>query len=99
MFEQFVQLFEGRPGWRLEPRTSPGSRPLWCFVNNGRIEYSVTVQEGLIGLYAMESDREMLFTDVDELTRWLRAHRAEALQEPRTPAEAKKRRRRFFEWR
>ncbi len=35
-------LLGGRPGWRLEPRSTPGATPLWCFVVNGKIEFSVT---------------------------------------------------------
>ena len=94
-----ADLLGGRPGWRLEPRSTPGASPLWCFVFGGKIEFSVTVEGGSIHLYVMETDEEIVFKDADELTTWLRTHRAEALQEPasRSPA-GKSRFRKLFEW-
>jgi hypothetical protein len=93
-----VELFEGRPGWRLEPRTTPGATPLWCFVVDGEIEYSVAAEDGAIHLYVMATDEELTFRDAEELTAWLRVHRQDALQErPARPA-GEKRSRRFFEW-
>ena len=96
---ELVDLLVGRPGWRLEPRSTPGATPLWCFVFGGKIEFSVTAEGGSIHLYVMETDEEIVFKDADELTTWLRAHRAEALQEPtaRSPA-GKSRFRKLFEW-
>jgi len=47
----------------------------------------------------METDEEIVFTDADELTTWLRTHRAEALQEPATRSPGSKSRfRKLFEW-
>jgi hypothetical protein len=91
-------LLVGRPGWRLEPRSTPGATPLWCFVFNGKIEFSVTVEEGSLRLYVMETDQEIIFKDAEGLMAWLRANRAEALLEPEPPGTKKSRLRRFTQW-
>ena len=96
--KEFEQLLGGRPGWRLEPRSTPGAGPLWCFVFNGKIEYSVEVQGTTIHLYVMDTDREIVFPDGDSLMTWLRANRAEAAQEPVAAPTWKSRRRRFTQW-
>jgi len=96
--KELAELLEGRPGWRLEPRTSPGATPVWCFVAGGKVDCSVTVDDGTILLYEMETDREVVFADVAALTAWLQVHRAAALQEAPSPAAAKAKRRKFFEW-
>lgn len=93
-----ADLFGDRPGWRLEPRSTPGASPLWCFVVGGKIEFSLTAERGSISLYLMETDRELVFKDSDELTEWLRTHRPGAMREPVPRAQGKARRRRFFEW-
>ena len=98
ILQEFVGYFEGRPGWRLEPRTSPGATPLWCFVVGGKVECSVTVADGTIRLYEMETDREVVFADVAALTAWLQVHRPAALQEAPSPAATRAKRRKFFEW-
>ena len=56
--KDLVDLVEGVPGWRLEPRTTPGASPLWCFVADGKIEFSVTVEGSELVLYDMETDRD-----------------------------------------
>ena len=96
--KDFEELLGGRPGWRLEPRSTPGAGPLWCFVFNGKIEYSVTVDRGIIHLYVMDTDQEIVFADADELMAWLRSNRAEAAQEPAARVPGKPRRRRFMDW-
>lgn len=96
--KQFEELLGGRPGWRLEPRSTPGAGPLWCFVINGKIEYSVEVEGRSIHLYVMETDREIVFPDGDALMGWLRTNRAEAAQEPVAAPTWKSRRRKFTEW-
>lgn len=97
--QHLVDLLRGRPGWRLEPRTTPGATPLWCFVANGRVEYSVTAEGGLIRLYVMESDQEVAFVDAGGLTAWLQEHRPEAMQEVPVRPDGKRRvKKKFFEW-
>lgn len=94
-----AELIGGRPGWRLEPRSTPGATPVWCFVFAGKIEFSVTADAGSIVLYVMETDREIAFKDADELMAWLRSNRAVALQEPASrPPGSKSRLRKLFEW-
>ncbi len=96
---ELVDLIGGRPGWRLEPRSTPGATPVWCFVLGGKIEFSVTADAGSIHLYVMETDQEIEFEDADGLMAWLRTNRAEAVQEPasRLPS-GKSRLRKLFEW-
>jgi hypothetical protein len=91
-------LLVGRPGWRLEPRSTPGATPLWCFVFNGKIEFSVTVEAGSIRLYVMETDQEIQFADGEALMDWLRANRAEALLDPVPRATKKLRLRKITQW-
>lgn len=93
-----ADLFGSRPGWRLEPQSTPGAATVWCFVFGGKIEFSVTADVDSIHLYEMETDREITFKDAEELATWLSTHRAEALQEPPTPSSRKSRFRKFFEW-
>ena len=93
-----VDLLGGRPGWRLEPRSTPGATPLWCFVAGGKIEYSVTADGTSIRLYVMETDQEIVFPDAGELTTWLRTNRPEALQEPTSRPSGTSRLRKLFEW-
>ena len=58
-----ADLFGDRPGWRLEPRTTPGASPLWCYVDAGQIELSVTAERDGVHLFVMDDDRELLFGD------------------------------------
>ena len=95
---QIVELFQGVPGWRLEARSTPGASPLWCYVSDGEVLFSVTAEKNLLRLYVMATDEDLVFESVDQLTAWLRTHRSDAL-EPRTVhAGGKPRIRKFFEW-
>lgn len=93
-----VDLVKGRPGWRLEPRTTPGSSPVWCFVVNGEIEFSVSVDDGAVHLYIMATDQEAVLKDAEQLSAWLTAHRPDALGEKQVTASGKARAKGFFEW-
>lgn len=98
MRKQIVDLLEGRPGWRLEPRTTPGATPLWCFVDGGEIEFSLTADKDQLRLYVMATDQEVVFADAEQLTSWLQTHRPAAMQEvPRRP-DGKAKLRKLFEW-
>ena len=68
------------------------------FLVDNRIEYSVTVDRGIVHLYVMDTDQEIVFADADELMAWLRSNRAEAAQEPVARPIGKARRRRFMDW-
>ena len=96
--KQIVELFQGRPGWRLEPRTTPGASPLWCFVAEGKVVFSVTAEDASIHLYEMDSDREVVFRSVADLTTWLQAYRSDALQEAAQRPDGRLRVKKFFEW-
>jgi hypothetical protein len=95
---ELVDLLTGRPGWRLEARSTPGATPLWCFVFAGKIEFSVTVDSGSIRLYVMDTDQELVFPDEAGLTTWLRENRVEALQDPVARPSRKSRFRKMTEW-
>ncbi len=98
MRSEVVELLRGRPGWRLEQRTTPGASPVWCYVVGGEIEFSVAVENGVIRLYVMDTDEEVVLAGTDELTAWLRTHKAHALQDPPRQPGGKTRVKRFFEW-
>jgi hypothetical protein len=93
-----ADLLRGRPGWRLEPRTTPGASPLWCYVDGGEIVLSVTAERDGVHLYVMDDDRELVFADAKGLEAWLRAHKGESLLEAEPGPEGKDRFRKFFEW-
>lgn len=95
---EILDLLGGRPGWGLEPSSTPGIPPMWCFVFSGKIEFSVTADSGSIRLYVMETDQEIVFKDADGLMAWLRSNRVEAVQEPAAHAPRKSRFRKFTEW-
>jgi hypothetical protein len=98
MRTEMADLLQGRPGWRLEARTTPGATPLWCFVDAGQVEFSVTAESGTIRLYVMATDREIAFTGVEELTAWLRTHRPDAMREVPQRPDGERPRRKLFEW-
>jgi hypothetical protein len=93
-----ADLFSNRPGWRLEPSSSPGGVPVWCFVAGGKVELSVTASVDSIHLYEMPTDRDITFGDTQELQEWLRTHRAEAMQEPVAPSSWRSRFRKLNNW-
>jgi hypothetical protein len=93
-----VDLLRGRPGWRLEPRTTPGASPVWCYVVGGEIEFSVAVEDGMIRLYMMDTDQEVVLADRGELTTWLQTYKAHALQDAPARPDGTIRVKRFFEW-
>lgn len=95
---EIADLFGGLEGWRLEPRTTPGDTPLWCFLSDGKIEFSVSVDGAAIVLYVMDTDEEMTFPSRDALVAWLDEHRPESMRRAPPRAKEKGRFRRFFEW-
>jgi hypothetical protein len=95
---ELVDLVKGRPGWRLEPRTTPGAGPLWCFVAKGEIEFSVTADAGALHLYVMATDREVVLQSADELSAWLETHRPDAMAERQVTSGGKPRMKGLLEW-
>jgi hypothetical protein len=93
-----VDLVKGRPGWRLEPRTTPGASPLWCFVTNGEIEFSVTADAGKLHLYVMATDKEVILQSAEELSVWLTTHKPEALSDRVIGPQGKARVKGMLEW-
>jgi hypothetical protein len=96
--KQIVEILEGRPGWRLEPRTTPGATPLWCFVDQGVIEFSVTAEKDRVRLYVMATDEEIVFGNAEQLTTWLQTHRPAAMLEAPVRPDGKTRVRKLLEW-
>ncbi len=93
-----AELLGASTGWRLEPRTTPGASPLWCFLSEGKVELSVSVEGSAILLYVMDSDEETRFSSFDIFVAWLGEHWPETLQSPPPKADKKTRARSFFEW-
>jgi hypothetical protein len=96
--KELVDLLQDVPGWRLEPQTTPGASPLWCFVADGKIEFSVIVEGSELLLYIMDTDQEVRFPDREALVAWLGEHRPDAMQDASPRTEGRQRVRRFFEW-
>ncbi len=71
---------------------------MWCYVDTGQIELSVTAENDGVHLYVMDGDRELVFADASKLEAWLRAHKGESLEEALPRPEGKERFRKFFEW-
>jgi hypothetical protein len=68
-------------------------------VANGRVVYSVSAEGGVIRLYEMDSDQEVVFRDAGGLTAWLQEHRPEAMQDAPVRPDGKKRvKKKLFEW-
>jgi hypothetical protein len=95
---ELVDLLGGLEGWRLEPRTTPGASPLWCFLSDGKVEFSVSVDGQTIVLYVMDTDEELKFSDSDAFVGWLGEHHPDSLRSSPSRAKGKKRFRKFFEW-
>jgi hypothetical protein len=77
--EAVAQLLRSRPGWSLQPSSTPGAPPAWCFASGGEIHLSVAVDRGAIDVYRMEDDRDLRFATIDDLTDWLEANEAALL--------------------
>jgi len=71
---------------------------LWCYVADGRVEFSATAEDGVIRLYVMATDEEIVFAGTDELAEWVRTHHADALGDRPPRPGGKERFRRLFEW-
>jgi hypothetical protein len=96
--KEIADLLGGLEGWRLEPRTTPGASPLWCFLSEGKIVFSVSAEGSAIALYVMDTDEELTFSSRDAFESWLGEHRPDALLHAPAPVERKQKVRRFFEW-
>ena len=96
--KELVDLFGGLEGWRLEPRTTPGATPLWCFLSEGKVEFSATADGPAIVLYVMDTDEEITFAGRDALEAWLGEHRPDAVRPAPPRDKGRKRFRKFFEW-
>jgi hypothetical protein len=96
--KELVDLLGGLEGWRLEPRSTPGASPLWCFLSAGKVEFSVSVEGAAIVLYVMDTDEELTFPNRDALVAWLAEHRPESMRHAPPRVKGRRRFRRFFEW-
>ncbi|HLN17167.1 MAG TPA: hypothetical protein VK277_10515 [Acidimicrobiales bacterium] len=82
LWDELGRTFKQRPGWGLQPSSTPGAPPAWCFGKGGENDLMVSVDSGRVYVYVMETDRDFLFDTVEDLTRWLDANEAAALQGP-----------------
>ena len=71
MFEQVGGLLESRPGWHLEPSTTPGAAPSWCLVADGEILLSVGVDRGRVVVFVPAEDAEHVLGGLNALIPWL----------------------------
>lgn len=95
---ELAELVGERPDWRLEPLSTPGAAPLWCYGRQGQSEFSVTAEGAGIRLFTTGSDEEIMFDDAETLRVWLAEQRPDALQDPPVKLRGRARWRRFFEW-
>lgn len=96
--KELVDLLGGLEGWHLEPRTTPGATPLWCFLSDGKVEFSVTADGPAIVLYVMDTDEEITFRSRDAFVAWLQEHRPDSMRRTPPTVKGKSRFREFFEW-
>lgn len=97
-WDEVTALLQGRPGWRLETPSTPGARPLWCYVTDGQIELSVAAEGRGISLYLMKTDQEAVFGEPSQLRAWLEEHRPDVLGDVPLRPGGRERLRKFFEW-
>lgn len=71
LFLAIGKRLEHRPGWSLEPSTTPGGPTSWCFDEHGRVLLSITVSDGVISAYLPEGDVEVQFADLEALSAWV----------------------------
>ncbi len=76
LFAVVGRILGDRPGWHLEPSTSPGGSPSWCIDPGGRVVLSASVIDGRIQLYLPAGDREIELDGVAELQTWLDGNEA-----------------------
>jgi hypothetical protein len=93
-----ADLLGSLEGWRLEPRTTPGASPLWCFLSDGKIVFSVSVEGPAISLYVMDTDEEVTFSSREAFEAWLEEHRPDAVRRGPIRSDGKTRFRKLFEW-
>jgi hypothetical protein len=96
--KEVADLLGGLEGWRLEPSTTPGASPLWCFLSDGKIVFSVSVEGPAIALYVMDTDEDLTFSNREAFETWLGEHRPDAVRRGPTRSGRKARLRKFFEW-
>jgi hypothetical protein len=64
-------LLAGRPVWKLEPQSSPGAPPLWCFGAGIDPDLAVETSDRSVTVSLLELDQELVFADTDALVAWL----------------------------
>jgi len=79
LWDEVSRVLKPRPGWSLQVGSSPGAPPAWCFGSGGEVDLTVTVDRGAIVLYVQETDKDIGFETIEDLTAWLDANEATAL--------------------
>lgn len=82
LWEEVGEALQARHGWSLQASSTPGAPPSWCFGSGGEVDLSVSVDEGSIWVYVMETDQDVRLAGPNELTEWLDANEAASLNDP-----------------
>ena len=90
LWEQVNAVLERRPGWSVQESPTPGVGPYWAFMSHGKVDLSVFIDGAAVHLYEEDTDRDVRFENVDELTAWLDSMAATGA--PRAKPDAPRRR-------
>ncbi len=74
LWKEVSRLLQARRGWSLEPQTTPGADPLWCFGTGGEWQLAVGVEAGAISAFLTAKDQEVNFADCGAFEEWLNAN-------------------------
>ncbi len=87
LWDEVNEVLEARQGWSVQDSPTPGVGPYWAFISHGKVDLSVFVDHAAVHLYEEDTDREVLFDTVGELTAWLDADRnpGPAREDPDSP--------------
>ena len=74
LWKELSRLLQARRGWSLEPQTTPGADPLWCFGIGGHWQLAVGVEDGAVSVFHTDKDQEVIFADGVAFEDWLNAN-------------------------
>ena len=81
LWKEVDELFDHRPGWAFEARSSPGAPPVWRLGAESDPDLSVTVDGGSIQVTVIRTDFDVTLASVDQLVAWLDEYRPGSLPE------------------
>ena len=71
LWGEVSEALRHRQGWSVQESPTPGAGPYWAFSPHWKVDFSVFVDGAALHLYEEETDREVRFETVEELTTWL----------------------------